>query len=316
MRISLVNAGHPAPFVTGADQQVRRIGLPQLLLGRDGQGRLRRRGARPRARRAAGRADRRRARAPRRRPDARRQRRRRRARAGSATCRPRRSPSGCAGSWSTSPTRRRATTSRSSRSASDSDRPRPPRGQAASRGRGTAYGHGTDRPRWTARAAAVQITDSQVLHRRQVQADVLTVGIGRPLAEDADVHTPKSAQPGISDMFPPEDGGRLDRMIFVTPASMRSPLVGSMPSAVLQHRHVAVVQRGDQADHHQEEEGVRRRRSALAVGAEQPVRHEHDHDVEGEPSPNSAKADSMLHAASGPHSVIAGVDDDHDRRHR
>ena len=33
MRISLVNAGHPALFVTGADEEVRRVGTPQLLLG-------------------------------------------------------------------------------------------------------------------------------------------------------------------------------------------------------------------------------------------------------------------------------------------
>ena len=33
VHISLVNAGHPAPFVTGADPTVRRIGMPQLLLG-------------------------------------------------------------------------------------------------------------------------------------------------------------------------------------------------------------------------------------------------------------------------------------------
>jgi serine phosphatase RsbU (regulator of sigma subunit) len=33
VQINLVNAGHPAPFVTGADAGVRRIGSPQLLLG-------------------------------------------------------------------------------------------------------------------------------------------------------------------------------------------------------------------------------------------------------------------------------------------
>jgi len=33
MHVSLVNAGHPPPFVTGADGSVRRIGSPQPLLG-------------------------------------------------------------------------------------------------------------------------------------------------------------------------------------------------------------------------------------------------------------------------------------------
>ncbi|MGH3362875.1 MAG: PP2C family protein-serine/threonine phosphatase, partial [Nocardioides sp.] len=33
LQLSLVNAGHPAPFVAGVDAEVRRIGTPQMLLG-------------------------------------------------------------------------------------------------------------------------------------------------------------------------------------------------------------------------------------------------------------------------------------------
>ena len=33
VHVSMVNAGHPAPFVTGPDHAVRRIGTPQMLLG-------------------------------------------------------------------------------------------------------------------------------------------------------------------------------------------------------------------------------------------------------------------------------------------